>query len=80
MEKNAIKDLLYGGISELTKNRLYFYQSSVGRGYSHWTDAGKLALYEYVTEISEFIVDADKKDLDKRSKELVMKGLKGESV
>lgn len=77
MEKQAIKELLYGGIGELMKNRRYYYQSSVGKGYSHWTDEGHIALNEFVSEIAHFIVESDKQELDRRAKEMVMETLKG---
>ena len=77
MEKLAIKELLYGGISELMKNNRYYYQSSVGKSYSKWTDDGEHALKEFVTEITHFITEADKKELDIRAKQMVMDSLKG---
>lgn len=77
MEKSAIKDLLYGGVSELMKNHRYYYQSSVGKSYCKWTDDGEQALKEFVTEITHFITEADKKELDVRAKQIVMDSLKG---
>ncbi len=77
MQKTAIKDLLYGGISELMKNKNYYYNSSVGKAYSHFTDEGKIALSEFVLEISQFMTEADKAELDRRAKEMVMDTLKG---
>ena len=77
MQKNAIKELLYGGISELMHNKTYYYKSSVGRGYSKWTDEGEKALNEFVSEIANFIIEADKEELDRRAKEMVMDTLKG---
>ena len=47
MDRQAIKDLVYGGITELMNNRNYFYWSSVGANYSHFTDEGKVALAEF---------------------------------
>ncbi len=79
MEKSAIKELLYGGISELMKNRHFYYDSGV-KGYSHFTDSGKDALNEFASQMAQFITEADNKDLDKRAKELVIKGLKGDQV
>ncbi len=77
MQKTAIKDLLYGGISELMKNKNYYYSSTVGKAYSHFTDEGKIALNEFVLEISQFMTEADKVELDRRAKEIVMDTLKG---
>lgn len=77
MEKQAIKDLLYGGVSELMKNQRYYYRSSVGKSYCNWTDQGEIALKEFVTEITHFMTAADAAELDKRAKEQVMEALKG---
>jgi len=77
VEKAAIKELLYGGISELMKNRRYYYQSSVGKTYNSWTDDGQIAVHEFVSEITHFIIEADKKELDARAKEMVLETLKG---
>lgn len=59
------------------KNSRYYYSSSVGKGYSRWTDDGEAALKEFVTEMTHFITEADKAELDRRSKEMVMETLKG---
>jgi len=80
MDRQAIKDLMYGGVAELMRNRNYFYHSSVGAHYSHWTEEGHRALAEYMTVVGYKMLEAEEKDLDKRAKELVIKGLKGESV
>ena len=48
MDKSAVKDLIFGGLHELMKNRKYYYYSTVGQNYSHWTDEGKEALAEYL--------------------------------
>lgn len=76
MEKQAIKDLVYGGINELMQNRRYYYRSSVGRDYSHWTDDGKVALDNFMREITQYIWDAEEAALDKRAKEMVLAELK----
>lgn len=76
MEKAAIKDLVYGGINEMMQNRRYYYRSSVGKNYSHWTDEGKEVLGEFINDITQYIVDAEEASLDQRAKELVMKELK----
>lgn len=76
MEKQAIKDLMYGGVSELMQNRRYYYKSSVGSSYCHWTDAGKEALDDFMKEITKYITAAEEKSLDERAKEMVLKELK----
>ena len=76
MEKSAIKDLVYGGINELMQNRRYYYRSSVGKDYSHWTDEGQKALETFMKEITQYIWDAEEAALDKRAKDMVLAELK----
>jgi hypothetical protein len=80
LEKSAIKDLLYGGISEILNNRNYYYHSSIGAEYSHFTDAGKAAMTEYLNIMGAAMIKAEEASLNKRAKDLVINGLKGEKV
>ena len=80
MDKQAIKDLIFGGINELMRDRDYYYHSAVGQGYSHWTDKGKDALIEYMNVMGWKLREAEEADLKKRAKEMTMSALKGESV
>jgi hypothetical protein len=80
MDKQAVKDLTFGGINELMRNRKYYYHSSVGQSYSYWTDEGKEALHEYMNVMGWKLMEAEEADLKQRSKELIMQGLKGETV
>jgi len=80
MDKGTIKELMYGGIQELMRNRRYYYHSSVGSNYSHWTEDGKIALADYTNLMVCKMFEAEESDLDKRAKELVIKGLKGDTV
>jgi len=76
MEKQAVKDLMYGSLNELMQNRRYYYYSSVGAEYCHWTDEGKLVLNQFMSDIIKLIYVANKNELDIRAKELVLKELK----
>ena len=76
MEKCAIKQLMYGGIKELMAERRYYHNSGIGKNYSHFTDEGKVAVYEFVTEIAAYIIEAENAELDQRAKDLVLKELK----
>ena len=80
MEKQAIKDIMFGGLAELMKNRKYYYYSNIGNGYCHFTDDGVVALIEYMNLIGAKLYEAETAELDKRAKDLVIKGLKGETV
>ena len=76
MEKQAIKELMYGGLNELMQNRRYYYQSTVGKNYNHWTDEGKKAMENFMREMTQYIRDAEEVALDQRAKDLVLKELK----
>lgn len=76
MEKQAIKALMYGGINELMHNSKYYYRSSVGKSYSHWTDEGKIALQQFMIDMTMYMWDAEESELDKRAKDMVIKELK----
>ena len=76
VDKQAIKDLTYGGINELMKNSRYFYRSTVGKNYSHWTEQGQEALLKFMSEMSAHMVAIDTAELDARAKEMVMNELK----
>ena len=80
MDKQAIKDVMFGGLSELMKNRKYYYFSSVGSNYCHFTEDGQKALQEYMTLMGAKLCEAEEAELNRRAKDLVIKGLKGETV
>jgi len=76
MEKQAVKDLMYGSLNELMQNRRYYSRSSVGPEYSRWTEEGQVVLKQFMSEIIKLIYVANKNELDSRAKELVLKDLK----
>jgi hypothetical protein len=80
MDDNALKEFIYGGTRELMKNRKYYYHSSVGAQYCHWTEDGYKALSDFMNLVGHQMVVNEEAALNKRAKELVLKGLKGEKV
>ena len=78
MNKDVIKEIMFGGVAEMLKNRDLYYHSSVGSNYCHFTEAGKAALQEYMNIMAYKMLEAEEELLNKRAKELVIKGLKGE--
>ena len=80
MDKGAIKELMYGGVQELMRNRKYYYHSSVSAEYCKWTDEGAKALTDFMNLIGHQMIINEEAALTKRAKELVLKGLKGEIV
>ena len=80
MEKAALKDLVYGGLTELMNNKSYYYHSTVSSDYSKWTPAGLEAVTKYTVVMAELMIESENKDLDKRAKDMVIRGLKGETL
>lgn len=80
MKRQAAKDLLYGGLLELVHNNRYYYNSSVSVDYNKFTEDGKEALQDFMKHMASVMLKSEEEDLNKRSKELVLKGLKGEKI
>jgi len=78
MDKQAIKEVMYGGVKELMNNRHYFYRSGVSKEFSHFTTEGAEAVQSFVTDMARYIYEAEDQELDRRAKDMVMKELKGE--
>jgi regulator of sigma D len=76
MDRTAIKDLLYGGMMELMRNRQYYYNSGVNSTYNRWTEEGQAALADYMNLVSSKMWEAEQTELNARAKELVLKELK----
>jgi hypothetical protein len=76
MEKQAIKELMYGGLKEIMNNNRYYYKSSVGKEYSNFTETGKAVVQEFVQDLAGYITAAENAELDQRAKDMVMRELK----
>ena len=76
MKKHAVKDLIFGGLQELSRNSRFYYHSGVGSSYCHWTEEGKEALVEFMKEMTPLMRAAEEEDLDRRAKEMVLRELK----
>lgn len=76
MEKSALKHLMYGGIEEMLRDRRYYYHSSVGENYSHWTEEGKEAIAEFMSAMAYKIRAAEEADLERRAREQTLSALK----
>ena len=75
MEKPAIKSLIYGGINELMQNEKYYRYSKIGREYCRWTEEGKQALTDFMSDMAFYVYQAEQELLDQRSKDLLLKEL-----
>jgi hypothetical protein len=76
MDKQAIKELMYGGLKEIMNNGRYYYRSSVGKTYSSFTSTGKDVMHQFIEDMAGYICEAEDAELDERAKEIVLKELK----
>lgn len=75
MNRQAVKDLIYGGLAEITKNNNYYYSSSVGSNYNHLTDQGREVVMEYLEGMIRVLHQTEQEELDQRAKKMVIDGL-----
>lgn len=80
MDDQALKEFIFGGTRELMKNRKYYHHSLVGAEYCKWTDEGAKALTDFMNLIGHQMIINEENALDRRAKDLVIKGLKGEKI
>lgn len=80
MESKAIKDLMYGGISELIDNPEFYRKSPIGWEYCRFTDKGAEALLHYMNLMSVNIMISREVENDKRAREMVMNTLSKDTV
>jgi hypothetical protein len=80
MEKAVVKDLMWGGLIELMNNKELYYRSVVGPEYGQWSEKGTKVMMEFMNSMTRQMVAAEEKELNRRAKEMVIKGLKGEKV
>jgi len=80
MKKSALKDLTYGALNEILHNRNYYYHSTVGSEYSHFTDEGKDALTEFMNFMAHKMLQAEAQEIRRVAKEQTINALKGEKI
>lgn len=67
---------IYAGLFEILKDRECYYQSSVGREYSHLTEKGKEAAVKWLSLMAWEMLELEKQQLDARAKKLMWDELK----
>jgi hypothetical protein len=80
MDKEAIKNLMFGGFCELIRDSRYYHKSSVGPEYCYFTARGEIAIQDFMSQLAVHMHKAEEADLDRRAKDMVINGLKGEKV
>ena len=77
IQRSMSKDIVYGSLLELSKNKLVWYESSIDPSYSHLTDEGKEAIIPIVESILREIRSIEQQLINETAKQQTMDALKG---
>lgn len=79
MDRPALKEMMYGAMEEMLQNNRFYYHSSIGSNYSHFTEEGKANMAEFLELMAHEMKKCREKELDTRAKNIVMQELKREN-
>lgn len=80
MDKESIKDIIWGGMMELMNNRNYFRRSSVDPKFSEWNPRGQEALHEFLEYLTPMIEQVRYDEVKKEAKQMTIDALRGKEV
>jgi hypothetical protein len=78
LDKQIIKDMMYGCLKELGENKQLFYYSNFGKQYSHFTKLGKESVLEIMEEFVHTIQESEEQIYQDRKKQDTFDALKGD--
>jgi hypothetical protein len=76
IKRSMNKDLVYGGLLELSKNKLVWHESSVSPEYSHLTEDGKDAIIHVVENMFRGLQTIHNQEVKEEAKRQTMESLK----
>jgi hypothetical protein len=76
IKRSMNKDLIYGGLLELSRNRLVWHESSVSPEYSHLTEDGKDAIIHIVENMFRGLQTIHQTELKEEAKKQTLEALK----
>lgn len=76
IKRSMNKDLVYGGLLELAKNRLVWHESTVSAEYSHLTDDGKKAIIHVVENMFRGLQTIHEQEIKEEAKRQMLDSIK----
>ena len=76
IRRSMNKDVVYGSLSELVKNKLVWHESAVAPEYSHLTEDGKKAIIHVVEEMFRGLQIIHAEELKEEAKRQTLESLK----
>ena len=77
IKRSMAKDVVYGSLLELSKNKLVWYESSIDSKYSHLTDEGKEAIIDVIENMFREMQDIEQQVIKEAAKQQTLDALKG---
>lgn len=76
IKRSMNKDLVYGGLLELSRNRLVWHESTVSPEYSHLTEDGKEAIIHVVENMFRGLQVIHEAEVKEEAKRQTLESLK----
>jgi hypothetical protein len=76
IRRSMNKDMVYGALSELVKNKTVWHQSAVSPEYSHLTEDGKDAIIHVIEEMFRGLQIIHEAEVKEEAKRQTMESLK----
>jgi len=76
IKRSMNKDLVYGGLLELSKNRLVWHESTVSPEYSHLTEDGQKAIIHVVENMFRGLQTIHNQEVKEEAKRQTLESLK----
>ena len=76
IKRSMNKDVVYGSLLELAKNRQVWYHSSVGSSYSHFTEDGKAAIIHVMENMFRGLQEIEEQEIQEEAKRQTLAALK----
>ena len=76
IKRSMNKDLVYGGLLELAKNRLVWHESGVSPEYSHLTEDGKKAIIHVIENMFRGLQVIHEQEIKEEAKRQTLESLK----
>ena len=70
------KDIVYGALLELAKNKQVYYHSTVDPRYSHFTEDGKEAIIAVIEEMFRSLKEIELEEIKEQAKKQTMDALR----
>lgn len=76
LKRSMNKDIIYGALLELSKNKQVWHESSVSPEYSHLTEEGKTAIIHVIEDMFRGLQSIHNQEIKEEAKRQTLEALK----